>query len=374
MRLVAAGGGTAGHVYPALAVIRALAEEDDGSELEVLFVGSKEGMESQLIAQANLQFSGISAGGLRGVGLRQRLSHAITLARGSLEARNILRRFRPSVVLATGGYVSAPVVLAARLQRIPTLIYLPDIVPGLAVRVLAPLATRVAVTAQRTAEAFGRKGIATGYPVRQELRETDRDEARRRLGVTADIPLLLVFGGSRGAHSINMAVAENLEALTKDAQVLHICGHLDRAALLERRAELPPEQAARYRVESYLHEEMTWALVAADLAISRAGASVLGELPAARLPAILVPYPHAGRHQEDNARYLIEAGAALKIDDDNLAAELAPTVTKLLTDTEQRRQMRSKLSALDRPHAARDLARLLVEIAVDRPQVTRWPD
>jgi UDP-N-acetylglucosamine--N-acetylmuramyl-(pentapeptide) pyrophosphoryl-undecaprenol N-acetylglucosamine transferase len=358
-------------VYPALAVIRALANENEGSDLEVLFVGSKEGMESQLIAQANLQFTGISAGGLRGVGLRQRLHHTLSLARGSIEAWNVLRRFRPSVVLATGGYVSAPVLLAARLQRIPALIYLPDIVPGLAVRVLAPLATRVAVTARRTAKAFGRKGIATGYPVRRELREIDREEARRRLGVAQDIPLVLVFGGSRGAHSINMAVAENLEALTSAAQILHICGPRDRAALLERRAALPKEQAARYRVESYLHKEMTWALVAADLAISRAGASVLGELPAARLPAILVPYPYAGRHQEDNARYLAEAGAAVMIDDDKLAAELAPTVTKLLTDTDRRRQMRSKLAALDRPHAAREIARLLVEIAVDRGGTSR---
>lgn len=371
MRVAVTGGGTAGHVYPALAIIQALAEAQntEGKRppfergVEILFIGSRQGMEAQLVAQAQVPFAGISAGGLRGMGLAQQMRHATSLVRGAMESWSILRKFRPHVLLATGGYVSAPVVLAARWQRTPTVIYLPDIVPGLAVRVLAPLATKVAVTAQRTARAFGNKGIATGYPVREELREVDRAEARRRFGFGPDLPLLFVFGGSRGAHSINMAVAENLTTLTDHAQVLHVCGQADYVWLEECRTALPDPLAARYRVEPYLHEEMAGALVAADLAISRAGASILGELPAARLPALLVPYPYAGRHQEQNARYLTESGAAVMIDDTELARQLAPVVTALLTDEVRRKQMRERLRRLDRPDAAQRIAGLLSELA-----------
>jgi len=357
-------------VYPALAVIQALAKVQKTGDaqspferdVDILFIGSKQSMEAQLVAKAQLPFAGISAGGLRGMGRAQQLRHAMSLVRGVMESWSILRKFRPHVLLATGGYVSAPAVLAARLRRTPTVIYLPDIVPGLAVRVLAPLATNVAVTAQRTARLFGNKGIATGYPVRKELREVDRAEARRRFGFRPDLPLLLVFGGSRGAHSINVAVAGNLPTLISRAQLLHVCGQADYAWLQECRNTLPDPLAARYRVEPYLHEDMAGALVAADLAISRAGASVLGELPAARLPAILVPYPHAGRHQEQNARYLTESGAAVMIDDTELARQLSPVVTELLANEARRKRMRQRLHDMDRPDAAQRIAGLLCEL------------
>ncbi len=322
-------------------------------------------MEAQLVTRHALPFAGVSAGGLVGMGPRQAAQHAVSLTKGVLESWNLLRRFRPQVLLATGGYVSSPVILAAWLRRIPSLIYLPDIVPGLAVRALAPLATRVAVTAPVTAPSFGRKAVVTGYPVRPALYQTDRAEARRKLGLLPDLPLLLVFGGSRGAHSINVAVGENLETLTEQAQVLHICGTADLPQMQEAQEMLPSGCRNRYRVVPYLHEEMPWAFVAADLAISRAGASVLGELPAAGLPAILVPYPYAARHQEQNARYLADAGAALIIADDDLATALPKVVGQLLRDRQGREEMRKKMRSLDRPNAGAAIAQLLHDLAKD---------
>lgn len=365
MRLACAGGGTAGHVYPALAVIQTLAAARESEKVEILFVGSKHGMEAQLVAHYKLPFAGISAGGLIGTGPRQAAQHALSLAKGVMESWNLLRRFRPHVLLATGGYASAPVIMAAWLQRIPSLIYLPDITPGLAVRALAPLADRIAVTASVTAQSFGRKGVVTGYPVRPALYQTSRAEARRKLGVIPDLPLLLVFGGSRGAHSINVAIGENLETLTEQAQILHICGTADLPQMKEAQEMLPAGHRNRYRVVPYLHEGMPWAFVAADLAISRAGASVLGELPAAGLPAILVPYPYAARHQEQNARYLASAGAAVMIADNDLATELPPVIDELLRNAQKREEMREKMRSLDRPDAGATIAQLLHDLAKD---------
>jgi len=366
MRLACAGGGTAGHVYPALAVIQALTAAHENEKVEILFIGSKEGMEAQLVTRYKLPFAGISAGGLVGMGPRQTAQHAVSLAKGVIESWNLLRRFRPHVLLATGGYASAPVIMAAWLRRIPSLIYLPDIIPGLAVRALAPLANRVAVTASVTAPSFGRKGVVTGYPVRTALYQTGRAEARHKLGALPDLPLLLVFGGSRGAHSINVAIGENLGTLTEQAQILHICGTADLPQMQEAQEMLPAGRKNRYRVVPYLHEEMPWAFVAADLAISRAGASVLGELPAAGLPAILVPYPYAARHQEQNARYLAGAGAAVMIADDDLATELLPVIGELLSNTQEREEMRKKMRSLDRPNAGPAIAQLLYDLARTR--------
>ena len=214
-------------------------------------------------------------------------------------------------------------------------IYLPDIEPGLAIKFLARFARRVAVTTTE-ARQFFKPGltVVTGYPVRAELfpapataGESPKVAARRRLNLQDDLPVLLVFGGSRGARSINQAVAAQLEDFLAVSQLVHVTGSLDETWVHARREALPARLQARYHVSVYLHEDMTAALLAADLVISRAGASVLGEFPAVGLPAILVPYPYAGAHQALNADYLALAaggrrhqqcrvGPALKRDSD----------------------------------------------------------
>jgi UDP-N-acetylglucosamine--N-acetylmuramyl-(pentapeptide) pyrophosphoryl-undecaprenol N-acetylglucosamine transferase len=316
------------------------------------------------VTRAGIPFEGISAAGLRGKNPLAMAGGLWTLTRGFRQARRLVAAFRPDVLLVTGGYVCVPVTLAARLAGVPVLIYLPDIEPGLAIKSLAPFADRVAVTAPPAARHF-RPGqaVVTGYPVRRELFERDRSEARARLGLAAGAPVLLVLGGSQGAQNINRAVSEKLEALLLVAQVIHVSGRLDAEWVRARRAALPELWQARYRVYDYLHEEMMDALLAADLAVSRAGASTLGEFPAAGLPAVLVPYPHAGAHQWANARYLAEAGAAVALADADLGTALIPTVLDLLADSDRRAAMSRAARALARPDAAQRVAHELEGLA-----------
>ena len=176
------------------------------------------------------------------------------------------------------------------------------------------------------------------------------------------MPALLVFGGSRGARSLNQAVTAHIDALLAVCQVVHVTGKLDEAWVQTRRADLPPDLQARYHVSAYLHDEMVLALQAADLVVSRAGASTLGEFPAAGLPAILVPYPYAGAHQERNANYLAQHGAAVVIKDVALMKRLKETVLELLTNTQKLQSMQQASQQLARPAAAAHLARVIQEV------------
>ncbi len=287
------------------------------------------------------------------------------------QALTTVDRFRPQVCFVTGGYVCVPVALASRLRGVPVLIYLPDMTPGLAVRWLSKLAQRVAVSFEEVTPFFGAKAVVTGYPVRPELLEAvaDRAVSRTRLfqalgGVDEpELPLLLVFGGSRGARSINLAVWAELTRLLPHAHVVHVVGTRDWPMLADHRPSLPAELAHRYHPVDYLHQAMAWALAAADLVVSRAGASILGEFPVAGLPAVLVPLPIAGGHQEPNARKLVEAGGAVLVRDEDLKEALAPTVLALLADPERRAAMRRSLQALARPQAAQAIADQILALA-----------
>lgn len=336
-----------------------------------MWLGSSGGMEQALVERAGLKFAAISAVGLRGKNPLAALKGLQTLTQGYQQSRAWLGRFRPGVIFVTGGYVCAPVTLAAWRAGVPIIIYLPDIEPGLAIKFLARFANRVAVTAPE-AQVFFKPGltVVTGYPVREELftetaevLETSavsskeiKPAARYRLGLQDGLPVVMVLGGSRGARSINRAVTAELETLLRISQVVHVTGTLDADWVQARRAELPPEWQARYHVSAYLHDEMATALLAADLVISRAGASVLGEFPAAGLPAILVPYPYAGAHQALNAAYLARHGAAVVINDADLRQKLKETVVDLLADREKLQTMRQAAHSLAQPEAAARLA------------------
>jgi len=208
------------------------------------------------------------------------------------------------------------------------------------------------------------KVVVTGYPVHPALWSTDRAAARAHLDVGPDESLLLVFGGSRGAHAINVAVGQALADLVQLAVVIHVCGHDDEAEFQTRRAALPAELRGRYRLYGYLHEEMPLALVAADLVVSRAGAAVMGEYPAAGVPSVLIPYPYAGAHQNHNANYFVRAGAAVLLENDRLpAGELWPTVRMLLDDPARRAAMARAARELARPDAVQRIIGLLTDLA-----------
>jgi UDP-N-acetylglucosamine--N-acetylmuramyl-(pentapeptide) pyrophosphoryl-undecaprenol N-acetylglucosamine transferase len=236
------------------------------------------------------------------------------------------------------------------------LIYLPDIEPGLAIRVLSRLVRRVAVSVEESQRYFpAHKTTVTGYPVRSELLTAGKRKARKALDLEEDLKTLLVFGGSRGARSINLALSKVLNRLLDLCQIIHICGRLDAHWVESQRAELPARLRTHYKAYAYLHEEMALALAAADLVVARAGAATLGELPALGLASILVPYPYAGRHQELNANYLVSRGAAVRIDNAELEEKLLPTVMELLGNEELLRQMRERARSLARPRAAQHI-------------------
>ena len=360
VRLLICAGGTGGGVYPALAVHNTL--RATYPDVETLWVGGLGGMEAELVERAGIPFKTIPAAGLHGVDLIRLPGNLWSLARGVIASRRILAEFRPDVLFFTGGYVAVPMALAAR--GLPSLLFVPDIEPGLALKTLARFASRIAITAEESRSFFSANAplSVTGYPVRAELADWKKDASRRKLGLKSSLPVLLVFGGSKGAHSINLALLEHLVHLLEEMEVIHISGQPDWEMVESSRAQLPKMLAKRYHPYPYLHNEMGAALAAADLVVSRAGASALGEYPFFGLPAILIPNPHAWRYQKVNAVMLARRGGALVIDDTKLKSGLYLTVEKLLESPEKLENMRDAMRALNTPQAAARIAAHLVEL------------
>ena len=358
------GGGTGGHVYPILAVVEAFSNFHLPPS-NFLYVGSRGGVEEGIVGREGLPFAAISTGALRGLAPWTVAGHLFKMLAGFAQSLRMVRDFSPDVVLVTGGYVCAPVATAAWLRRVPLLVLLPDLEPGLAVRALSRLAKRVAVSFPEVARYFDQsKVVVAGYPVRAAFFAIVKTEARKSFGLEENLKTVTVFGGSRGAHSINLALSRCLERLLEACQVIHICGQLDAEWVMEERARLPDRLRSRYRAYSYLHEEMPNALAAADLAVARAGAATLGEFPALGLPSILVPYPYAGQHQELNADYLVSRGAAVKIADAELGERLLPTILELLNDEAALAGMSERARALARPDAAQRIAQEMRQIGI----------
>ncbi len=358
-------------MYPALAVVQALNARSAASERKGLgpirasftYIGGVGGVEEGLVRRAGVRFVGIPAGGVHGIGPTRALKNLIKLTQGFWAAYRLGRRERPDVLLATGGYASAPVALAAWALRAPILVYLPDIEPGLAIRFIARFAARVAVTVEDAGVHFpARKVLVTGYPVRAAFHNLDRAASRSALNLDPDEPVLLVMGGSRGARSINQALCQVLEPVLELAQVVHVSGELDWPWVSERREALANSLRARYRAFPYLHE-IGRALASADLAVCRAGAMTLGELPFFGLPAILVPYPHAWRYQRVNAEWLAKRGAAMSLADERLPEMLLPTVRRLLGDRLALSEMSRQMAALAQPSAASRLGDELLKLS-----------
>ncbi|MFQ5945509.1 MAG: glycosyltransferase [Anaerolineae bacterium] len=350
-------------MYPAVAVVEAL-ESRGRSGLEVWYVGSPDGIESGIAPRHGYRFEPVATGRLRGISWMRIPIEVMRGVRGTFEALRIVGQFRPQVILATGGYVSAPAVFAGWIRKVPRLLYLPDLTPGWAVTVLARFASRIAVSFPESQELLpGGRTIVTGYPVRGGIRSASKEEARRALDLPAAEKVLLVLGGSQGALRINRAVSAIREELLQDAMVIHIAGSADREAMAKEAARLPDRLRERYRLYGYLHEEIGSALAAADLALGRAGASILGELPAAGLPSVLVPYPSAGRHQAQNAQYLASHRAAIVLEEEELGERLLPTLRTLLLDDLRRREMAAAARQLATPGSADALASALESLA-----------
>ena len=315
-------------------------------------------MEEELVKRAGVPFQAIPAAGLHGVDPRSLPRNIISLVRGTKASMKILREFKPDVLFFTGGYVAGPMAFAGR--KIPTLLYVPDIEPGLALKSLTRFADVIAVTAPDSQKYLSRKAITTGYPIRTGLSAWNKQRAYTKLNLDDDSPVLLVFGGSKGARSINEAIIPHLSTLLELTQIVHISGQLDWEVVQTARTGLTSEQRKRYHAFPYLYEEMGAALTSADLVIARAGASTLGEFPFFGLPAILVPYPHAWRYQKVNADYLAERGAAVIVKDETLKTDLLPVIMDLLANPSKRKAMSKAMKSLSHPQAAQAIAEQIV--------------
>jgi len=366
VRIIISAGGTGGGVYPALAVAGALRAPYPA--LTMTFVGARGDMARDLVARSDVRFDDyceVLAGPLHSVSRLTQAASAFKIALGIAQSLILAVRRRPDVLFLTGGWVGFPVAVACWLLRRPIVIYVPDIEPGLTLKLLGRYFARaIAVTVPETAAFFpAKRVVATGYPLRREILEADREEALRTLELDPARRTLLVFGGSRGARSINIAMSRIAPDLLADGlQIVHITGQLDWGQVRAQHAALSDEQKARYRVLAFM-PDIGQAFAAADLVVSRAGAATLAEYPALGLPAILVPYPHAWRYQKVNADWLVERGAAVRLDDERLATDLLPTIRALLNDPGRLDAMRTAATALKQPEGAENIARLLAEVA-----------
>jgi|KBSSwiStaDraftv2_1062776.scaffolds.fasta_scaffold575122_2 UDP-N-acetylglucosamine--N-acetylmuramyl-(pentapeptide) pyrophosphoryl-undecaprenol N-acetylglucosamine transferase len=361
MRLALTAGGTGGHIIPALAVMQAVQARLGGSA-EVCFFGPEDRGERGRVEFAGVRFVQVPSAAVRGRGPLGLVRAAWRLTRGVVVATRALRRFQPDAVFSTGGYGSFPGSLAAKLLRRPLVVYLPDVHPGWAVKAERMLATRLATTTEAALEFLPRKKtVVTGYPVRSSFFTTAREGARLKLGLGPTDRMLVIAGATQGARAINDAVLAHLESLLQCASLYHITGTTGLEAAEGAASRLHGALSSRYHPAAF-REDLPELMVAADLGVFRAGASVLGEIPAAALPSVLVPATYAGGHQRNNARWLEEHGAALILDESRLA-ELPTRVADLLGDDARLASMRAAAAALVRRDAADAIATVVLQVA-----------
>jgi UDP-N-acetylglucosamine--N-acetylmuramyl-(pentapeptide) pyrophosphoryl-undecaprenol N-acetylglucosamine transferase len=356
MRAILAGGGTGGHVIPALAIANQLKKTYDA---EVLFIGTARGIENRLVPAAGYPLQLVRVGALKNVSLTTRLKTAFDLPRAVWDAGRMLNEFAPDVVIGVGGYASGPAMLAAVIKHIPTLAFEPNVVPGFANRMVARFVSGAAVHFEETAKYF-RHAEVTGVPVRQAFFEIPP----KRGGT----PTLLVFGGSQGAHAINEALIRCLPVLQREApgiHILHQTGERDYNDALAAYQSLG-ESAASFTVEVFKFiEDMPAAVARADLVVCRSGASTVAEIAAAGKPAVFVPFPRAADdHQRINAEALARHGAAVVVEESKLEGVwLAETIAALLQDSQRLQQMSHAARELAHPNAASDIATMAARIA-----------
>jgi len=283
----------------------------------------------------------------------------LRLAASFPQALLMVGRYRPNVLFTTGGYLAIPLLAAAAALRVPSLLWEGNLVPGRSVRATARLASVIAVSFDETCRRLPGRCYVTGTPIRS-FAGVERAAARARLGVDAELPSVLVFGGSQAVRRLNSAVLTALPELLPRASVIHVTGHSAYAECLRRREALPGELSGRYRPFAFLGDEIYDALAAADLLVGRAGSSTLAEAAAIGLPAVVVPYPHAGAHQDANARRLEQAGAALIVADADFDAAALISAVGLLDDAPRLEQMRAAARSFGRPGAAAAVAELVL--------------
>jgi UDP-N-acetylglucosamine--N-acetylmuramyl-(pentapeptide) pyrophosphoryl-undecaprenol N-acetylglucosamine transferase len=244
-----------------------------------------------------------------------------------------------------------------------SVLYVPDIEPGIALKFIAKFVHSIALTTENSKKYFNQAKnlVVTGYPLRNELKRISKVAARKVFNLHDRLPVLLIYGGSKGAHTINQVIKKNLEILLSKTQIIHITGNYDWADIQQVYSDLPAELSENYRIYPYIHEEMSTAFSCADLCVCRGGASTLGELPFFGLPAIVIPYPYAWRYQKINAQYLVEHKAAIMLPDEEMDDRLLNEISQCLEEPQRLDEMRSAMHSLSKPDAAQQIGNLITQ-------------
>lgn len=367
MKVIISGGGTGGHIYPGISIADTLMEKD--IKTEILFIGTASGLESTLVPRKGYRFEAIRVKGFRRRVSIDTFKTLILLLKGMRDAGKILKDFDPDIVIGTGGYVAGPVLFLAALKGIPTLIHEQNVLPGVTNRILGRFVDRVAVSFEEAVKYFNNKNkvVVTGNPIRKEILEKTKDVSIRALGLKPELPLVLVFGGSKGSGKLNNAVLEVIYRLAErpEFQLLQVTGndHYDKFTDMLKKRGISHEKLEHIKIVPYLHQ-MPDALTAADLVITSAGAITLAEITAVGIPAILIPKSHAtDNHQEYNARALERKGAAVVILERELnGKKLYLQVSELVRDKKVLHHMRKASKQMGKIEAADRIYEVIREL------------
>lgn len=371
MRIIMSGGGTGGHIYPAITIIKAIQKEV--KSCEVLFIGTAQGLEADVIPKEGFAFKMIE---VRGFERKLSVKNVQTIIKtlGSVwQSKRIIEEFKPDIVIGTGGYVCGPVLLAASLMGIPTMIQEQNVIPGITNKILSRFVKKIAVGYKDAIKNFSKqeKVFVSGNPIRSEVLSATREEGITALGLDPMKRTVLISGGSGGARSINQAMVRVHQAFAgrKDIQLLHVTGKNEYNSIVEnlKQASIDTTQAGNIIIKPYLYN-MPQALAVADIAVFRAGAIGLAELTARGIPAIVIPYPYAAEnHQEFNAKVMENEGAAVVIRDAELTGDrLLGVINELITTPQKLADMANASKKMGCPEAAGSIAKMALSMVSER--------
>lgn len=363
MRYLITGGGTGGHIYPALAIAEEIKDQDKNAE--ILYVGTENGMESKLVPKAGIEFTTVRVKGLPRKINKQLVISIKELLFGLNDSRKIINEFKPDVVIGTGGYVSGPLVFIGALKKVPTLIHEQNAYPGIANKILSRFVDRVAITFEEANNHFKNKKniVNTGNPIRKNILNIDKENSYEKLGIKKDDFFILSFGGSGGQRSLNKAIIGIIDKLDNDIALIHITG--DRL-YEEFNSELKKKKiqlSDKIKVLEYLHD-MPDALNIADIIVTPSGAITLAEISAVGKPSILTPKSYTSEnHQEYNAKFFKDKGASELILEKELTSnKLLETIIGLKNNPEKLKDMAENSKKIGKPDAAKNIYSEIIDI------------
>lgn len=363
-KIVLTGGGTAGHILPTLAVAEEI--EKQAPKTKFIYIGSKYGLESKIIPGTKYQFYGISVGKLKRYWAWDNFLTLFKVFIGFFESLKILYYERPDVIFAKGGYVTVPVVIAGWFLKIPSIIHESDSILGLANKILSVFSYRIATAypSRYYHKKYQKKIVYAGLPIRKDFLEINKNKLYEKFDLSSKLPIVLVFGGSQGAHQINILISKIIRKILKNAQVIHITGDMDNEKMNQKRSRLTEDLKERYKIFRFITDEMPDALNVADLVISRCGANTLAEISACKKPAILIPLStSASNHQISNALIFQENKAAVILNEKKIKPiELLKKINDLISRPFLLEELGKRANKFYRPNSAQIIAKEIINL------------